>query len=396
MQPTTNSQPSSSLSTSLQNSVLLPNGKINITQLENEIIQDISNDALYHAQDEMKKRAVQTSKDYDEFKNFVACSQLKPVQSKQMGQLFVQRGVGNYSRNGLVGAATASSRSSNKMCKVQDRNEKRLAVLMNDIQIGKRDDDVSSTHSGNNATRDDTKRNEEEFKIQNSSKNTSILMEDILKLNQVRHSNEKKSKAKKSTKSSTKNQKRIKTNVPRNAMELEREWKQYCDSPLNTLRYISLSKDVGAMNITEVWTKSNFDISTFQLPKDLRIEPESIPKSIFKIEINQTILDDIIQALELLLCHTSCKDDTTEENNEIQILRFVNRWMEAMSQCGRFSLTVEFLDEKQKQRISLVLKTVSSRVDYFLSLRPDNDITVDIALQLRRSIGTLRSLYRVM
>ena len=84
----------------------------------------------------MKKRAVHTSKDYDEFKNFVACSQLKPVQSKQMGQLFVQRGVGNYSRNGLVGAATASSRSSNKMCKVQDRNEKRLAVLMNDMICG--------------------------------------------------------------------------------------------------------------------------------------------------------------------------------------------------------------------------------------------------------------------
>lgn len=72
-------------------SAILPNGKVNVSLIQREIAQDLSADARYHAEDCMKKRAIHMSKDYDEFKSFVSCSQLKPVPSHEMGQLFVAR-----------------------------------------------------------------------------------------------------------------------------------------------------------------------------------------------------------------------------------------------------------------------------------------------------------------
>lgn len=39
----------------------------------------LEEDIKYSKTDEMKKRAIRTAKNYDEFKNLVACANLKPV-----------------------------------------------------------------------------------------------------------------------------------------------------------------------------------------------------------------------------------------------------------------------------------------------------------------------------
>jgi hypothetical protein len=41
---------------------ILPDGRVNVAFLQREIASDLSNDARYSAQDDMKKRAVHLSK----------------------------------------------------------------------------------------------------------------------------------------------------------------------------------------------------------------------------------------------------------------------------------------------------------------------------------------------
>jgi hypothetical protein len=56
---------------------LLPDGSLNVSLLSKEVADNLDEDEKYHAVDEMKKRAIHMSKDYDEFKNFVACAQVR-------------------------------------------------------------------------------------------------------------------------------------------------------------------------------------------------------------------------------------------------------------------------------------------------------------------------------
>eukprot|EP00559_Dactyliosolen_fragilissimus_P000378 CAMPEP_0184873876 /NCGR_PEP_ID=MMETSP0580-20130426/42079_1 /TAXON_ID=1118495 /ORGANISM="Dactyliosolen fragilissimus" /LENGTH=181 /DNA_ID=CAMNT_0027376817 /DNA_START=72 /DNA_END=614 /DNA_ORIENTATION=+ len=73
-------------------SVLLLDGSLNTSLIVREVAQDIEATAKYSAEDNMKKRVVHTCKGYDEFKDFVSCSQLKPVATSDMRQLFQSQG----------------------------------------------------------------------------------------------------------------------------------------------------------------------------------------------------------------------------------------------------------------------------------------------------------------
>ena len=55
--------PDNKMTSRNNNAIILPDGRVNISLLQSEIIQDISKDAKYYAEDEMKKRAVHTSQD---------------------------------------------------------------------------------------------------------------------------------------------------------------------------------------------------------------------------------------------------------------------------------------------------------------------------------------------
>jgi hypothetical protein len=80
-------------------SIVNPDGTINTSRLEREIREDLALHRKHAAEDVMKKKAIHTSADYDEFKNFVSCAELKPTTSRDVSSLFTG-GFGSKSRQG--------------------------------------------------------------------------------------------------------------------------------------------------------------------------------------------------------------------------------------------------------------------------------------------------------
>lgn len=70
-------------------SVFDASGELNLDRLTKEMGTAVFEDKRYTNVDEMKKKAITKSKDYDEFKNFVACAQdmLTPVTSTEFQEL---------------------------------------------------------------------------------------------------------------------------------------------------------------------------------------------------------------------------------------------------------------------------------------------------------------------
>lgn len=69
-------------------SAIRSDGTLNVNFLERDIVNDVASHGQYRAEDSMKKRAVHSSANYDEFKAFVKCSQLNPVSRSEISQLF--------------------------------------------------------------------------------------------------------------------------------------------------------------------------------------------------------------------------------------------------------------------------------------------------------------------
>ena len=66
-------------------------GNLNVSLLKTEIKSDLASDATYKAVDAMKKKAIHTAQSYDEFKNFVACAEQKPLDRGEMESLKQQK-----------------------------------------------------------------------------------------------------------------------------------------------------------------------------------------------------------------------------------------------------------------------------------------------------------------
>lgn len=63
------------------------NGNVDTTHLQRELNSALEFDILYKKRDNMKKKAVKISKDYEEFKNYVACAHLKTLSRKEVESL---------------------------------------------------------------------------------------------------------------------------------------------------------------------------------------------------------------------------------------------------------------------------------------------------------------------
>jgi hypothetical protein len=57
------------------------------SKMGNELAQAVEYDRKYYLTDEAKKRAITKAVDYDEFKNLVACADLKPLSSKEVREI---------------------------------------------------------------------------------------------------------------------------------------------------------------------------------------------------------------------------------------------------------------------------------------------------------------------
>ena len=410
---TTSSQ--TPLSTS---SIILSNGNINTTILENEIINDISNNAKYYAEDEMKKRAVHQVKDYDEFKNFVKCSQLKPVHSKDMNQLFVHKkkmmnnGVDSDSGNGssnsyknqydendvtstskLTSSMFSSSLGMNRVCSNHQTIEKRMKKLQLDIPDNVNDIiiDKSNNHhnqNNNNNNHNNNKNNdlifESLFNNNNNNSNNKTMDQIIMEKEQVLVRQQKQSTIiKKHKKKKQTSQSHFHNYGPKNAMEFEKEWNLYRHSSYHIMKYLTLSYDD---QIQEAVAMVNNMVDPLDIPNQLRIVPEYISQSIFKVEINPIILGEIIEALE----HYLQSKPTTDET----MISFVYRWIKGLSKCGRFELNLDFLTKKQKDCVASILDTLGKHIiDSHDSHGADNkDVT---AVFDEESYTHLRLLYKM-
>ena len=302
-----------------------------------------------------------------------------------MGQLFVQRG-----NAGVRSSSALSSSSANKVCTIQQNNGKRISTLLNDLSgVSSKDEIILSVDKNSSfiATED---MHVTTLSPETLSRNATI--DHILNLKLTNDDDKKKKTKNKETKRMKKQKKASRKddnqNRPRNAMEFEREWKLYCHSTRHLLNYLTMSRDVvdilAAAATTSLGESSAISDSTStippSIPNQLRIEPEQFSRSICKVEINSNIMGSIIQALEYLLLNTkrsigstvteghSVATDAKTNDTGGDVIIFAYRWLYAFTQCGRFGLNIEFLEEKQKQSISTILRILESQVDDEISL----------------------------
>lgn len=94
-------------------SAINKDGSLNIALIERQVKEDIAIYSKSRAEDVMKKRALHSSKDYDEFKNFVSVSQLKPASGRDVSGLF-NGGSGSFPtfRNRTVHGASSGVQTS--------------------------------------------------------------------------------------------------------------------------------------------------------------------------------------------------------------------------------------------------------------------------------------------
>ncbi|KAJ1458665.1 hypothetical protein M885DRAFT_512407 [Pelagophyceae sp. CCMP2097] len=92
-------------------SVFDAEGELDLDRLTKEMSGAVFEDKRYSNVDSMKKKAIHTSKDYDEFKSFVACAQdmLRPVSSVEFREL--TKGKQGWKHSAASRATKASSRS---------------------------------------------------------------------------------------------------------------------------------------------------------------------------------------------------------------------------------------------------------------------------------------------
>ncbi len=276
---------------------ILPNGRINVSKIEREISNDIAENSRFIAEDGMKKRAVHMSQDYNEFKSFVAASQLKPVPSSEIGQLFVQR-----QKSTTETVESYRQTRPNKVCLEKDK------TFFHDFDTSLRFDQKSAG-----------RKNDKCVAKQSVSKKTS---------------------------------------GPRNAAELGREWRKWCKTPPSTLKYLMLSSGSTPEISTEEVTRDG-KIVGLTAPNNLRLTPESFSGKC-KVEIESSMMEAILEALHFYTTtfhgtSNDCKDRSISGSEYIIPWDFIYRWMISLTKCGRFDLNVDFLEAKHRVFVCSIL-----------------------------------------
>jgi hypothetical protein len=295
---------------------ILPDGRINVSKLEREIANELANDSRFIAEDGMKKRAVHMSHDYNEFRNFVAASQLKPVQSSEMGQLFVQQ---QSTRSSNCAVSKSRSRiGPNKVCREKDNQ------IIHDFDLPSKFDRMS-IHK---------KKNGHGLKTLDTTKHSA----------------------------------------PRNAMELEREWRKWCKTPVSTLKYLLLPSGSlpAKMSVEELTVEEEKHIPV--VPTDLRLSPETVAR-FCRVEMDSSMMEAVLEALHYYMSLILCKDlgnskgstddiiHSTSGSISIAPWNFIYMWIMSITKCGRFDLNVDFFEAKHNNFISSTLKNLEKLVD---------------------------------
>jgi hypothetical protein len=205
-----------------------------VNLLKSEIKQHIQEDRTYRAVDDMKKKAIHKAGSYEEFKNFVACAEQRPVTSSEMDELKQQKG------------SWTQQKTRAEQQKKRERN------------LSKKD------AKGRNLAKD------------------------------------------------------FPTQPPATSMELERDFKRHCCGPKHSLadkwRYLRMVGHEGAANL-------------------------------WKTEIDAGIMGHVIMAVDWAVGEAAASAITKE---------VAYGWLDVMTKCGRFTLNVNFLEDKQLEAVGRV------------------------------------------
>lgn len=133
-----------------------------------------------------------------------------------------------------------------------------------------------------------------------------------------------------------------------------KEWKRHCTSAHDTLIFLSRQRDKNADD-------TNDNNNKFIL------QPNEICKEYFSVDIDSDIIGDVVEALYLLVTMTNettslptNSDEGSSSCNALAMtglfssqldnISFIRNWLDALTSCGRFELSVSFLmpDEQMK------------------------------------------------
>lgn len=294
---------------------------IDISHLEREIRQDVAAYQQYKAEDGMKKRAVHISKDYDEFRNFVSVSQLKPTSGRDVSSLF----------NGASGSIAPGP-------SVRSRK-----IQGGQAAIGGFDDIIQRRKYASNPSTSVT--------MAKMDSNLQSLL-----IGKVPTDNSKAKAGTRTTKSS------------RKAYDFLREWKQHCTTAKDTLAFLVRTKDADG-----------------SFGNQLLLQPDAICEEYFSTDVDSEIVGDIVEALHLLVCakkndeirivneNGSTSNKNVEAGNrressgmpgvlssESEILSFTHGWLKALPSCGRFELSICFLISDQQLKLKEICNSLKN------------------------------------
>ena len=299
-------------------SAITADGKsVDISRLEREINEDLALYRRHTAEDGMKKKAIHTSKDYDDFRNFVSAAQLKPTSGRDVSNLLagavgsLPRGSGNFS-----------------FCNKND-------------QVGP---GIIGGYGG------DIKRRIEGAQCLTGQHGTSQKLG---------------AKSRDDNSLDFKNNNRLANKSSREAYDFLREWKHHCKNPERTISFLTRIEPPNSI-FSEPKSRSEFVLPA-----------EDTCKKYFSTDIDCEILGNVIEGLHLLSPMTALPGDDIFSDHHKEgfppslhqslcnielagshVMKFVDEWLKSLTRCGRFGLSVSFLSSDQITKLKDILTAV--------------------------------------
>lgn len=420
-------------------SVLLPDGRLNGDFLRREVASDVSLDDRYRAEDAMKKRAIHScefgiilelpllaclvcphptacishilysfifpppgpGKNYDEFRNLVLASQLKPVNQAEMSQLFGGGG-GDASTVGSIKSRVGNAGAMNKAFNVGHGGDGGgdnggvggILSGLYDPSVAAADRgravlaaaaaSSSSDTSSSMGKRGDNERGGSLFDQSNPAELEGLdwkrLQKKMAKKNRTtsKKTNANKTSKKKTSGTAPPSSSSSPPKSMINPQQFEREWRRSCTDAASTARYLLRTESGDGGGVAEVGAVQTH--RSVGSKSRLILRPEEASRTVFKVELGSDVMGDILAALAHLCRLASASPSSLDDdgqamaadakdgstNNDVVLLfrpGFVYRWMMAMSKCGRFDLNVSFLTGDQKQDVEYIVATLEKCID---------------------------------
>lgn len=425
--------------------MLRPDGKLNVDLLRKEIASDVSLHDRYRAEDAMKKRAIHSSElvrcraystlylrldstrldsllcrrailtnrsfffsftknsgqNYEEFRNLVLASQLKPVNQEEMSQLFSGGGGGGDAATvGSIKSRVGNCGAMNKAFNIGYRGNSGGSGGIGGIG-GSYDPSMAAADRGRAAlaTSSFSQSSPSDTAKAGGGRGSLFDQSTPAELEGLDWKQLQKKMAKKGSKKSSKKTSKGKkssggASLPPssppskiNPLQFEREWRRSCTDAASTAQYLLRTEIIGDDD-GDGEDYSLRPCSSAGSKRRLILRPEEAPRTVFKVEIGSDIMGDILSALAYLCrfsssSSSSLKPDLATEaetgtgSNDDTVMSsfspsFAYRWMISMTKCGRFGLNVSFLTEEQKQDVEFILALLEQhRIDGKVDLDDD-------------------------